>query len=132
VTASHEVRLVVAEIRRLSDLAAGAGPVADERFAGSLLSAVADLLKESLPCRGVDPVERARVVLALLSVHGVDLEPHAVAIARMRLAVAALRSLGLVRFDQMPPEVGWIIDQQTVWADALLPLDDPMQPYNRG
>jgi hypothetical protein len=42
---------------------------------------------------GRDPHEVVR--LALLAVHGVDLNPYAVAIARFRLLVAALRAAGL-------------------------------------
>ena len=45
---------------------------------------------------------RERVQRALDSVHGVDLNPFAVAIARFRLTVAALRASGLTRLPEAP------------------------------
>jgi SAM-dependent methyltransferase len=45
---------------------------------------------------------RERVQHALDSIHGVDLNPFAVAIARFRLTVAALRASGLTRLEQAP------------------------------
>jgi len=45
---------------------------------------------------------RERVQLALDAIHGVDLNPFAVAIARFRLTVAALRASGLPRLEQAP------------------------------
>ncbi|WP_345775100.1 Eco57I restriction-modification methylase domain-containing protein [Dietzia cinnamea] len=42
---------------------------------------------------GLDPAEHAR--LALESIHGVDINPFAVAIARFRLVVAALQAMGM-------------------------------------
>jgi SAM-dependent methyltransferase len=45
---------------------------------------------------------RERVQQALDSIHGVDLNPFAVAIARFRLTVAALRASGLTRLEQAP------------------------------
>ena len=46
--------------------------------------------------------ERERVQRALDSVHGVDLNPFAVAIARFRLTVAALQASGLVSLEEAP------------------------------
>ena len=46
--------------------------------------------------------ERERVQAALDSVHGVDLNPFAVAIARFRLTVAALQACGLTRLEDAP------------------------------
>jgi hypothetical protein len=43
-----------------------------------------------------------RVQLALDSIHGVDLNPFAVAIARFRLTVAALQACGLTSLEQAP------------------------------
>jgi hypothetical protein len=45
---------------------------------------------------------RERVQLALDAIHGVDLNPFAVAIARFRLTVAALRASGLTRLEDAP------------------------------
>lgn len=45
---------------------------------------------------------QARVQLALDAVHGVDLNPFAVAIARFRLTVAALRACGLTSLEDAP------------------------------
>jgi hypothetical protein len=45
---------------------------------------------------------RTRVQMALDSVHGVDLNPFAVAIARFRLTVAALRAGGIFQLKDAP------------------------------
>ena len=45
---------------------------------------------------------RARVQAALDAVHGVDLNPFAVAIARFRLTVAALQASGLTSLEEAP------------------------------
>lgn len=49
---------------------------------------------------GVD--ERERVQAALDSVHGVDLNPYAVAVARFRLTVAALQACRMTRLEEAP------------------------------
>lgn len=46
--------------------------------------------------------ERARVQNALDAVHGVDLNPYAVAVARFRLTVAALQACGMTRLEDAP------------------------------
>jgi hypothetical protein len=46
--------------------------------------------------------ERERVQAALDAVHGVDINPFAVAIARFRLTVAALRASGMSRLEEAP------------------------------
>ncbi len=45
---------------------------------------------------------RERVQTALDAIHGVDLNPYAVAIARFRLTLAALRASGLTRLEDAP------------------------------
>ncbi len=76
---------------------------------------------------GVAPAldERERVQRALDSIHGVDLNPFAVAIARFRLTVAALQASGLVRLEDAPAfryhlAVG---DSLLHGGDETLPLD---------
>ncbi|MFZ5869505.1 MAG: BREX-2 system adenine-specific DNA-methyltransferase PglX [Actinomycetota bacterium] len=46
--------------------------------------------------------ERARVQAALDAIHGVDINPYAVAISRFRLTVAALRASGMTRLEDAP------------------------------
>jgi hypothetical protein len=46
--------------------------------------------------------DRERVQLALNAVHGVDLNPYAVAIARFRLTVAALKASGMTSLEDAP------------------------------
>lgn len=46
--------------------------------------------------------ERERVQAALDAVHGVDINPFAVAIAKFRLTVAALRASGMSRLEEAP------------------------------
>lgn len=46
--------------------------------------------------------ERERVQAALDAVHGVDLNPYAVAVARFRLTVAALQACGMTRLEDAP------------------------------
>ena len=46
--------------------------------------------------------ERARVQSALDAIHGVDINPYAVAISRFRLTVAALRASGITRLADAP------------------------------
>jgi hypothetical protein len=107
----------------------------DPQRDGAHLAGVAALLEDTLPVPGVDPIERARVALSLMAVHGVDINPYAVAIARFRLIVEAERELGLsgqrIDDDQVPPEIGEIIRRNVGWGDSLLPADDPRQPFVR-
>lgn len=63
--------------------------------------------------QGVEP--REAVKRALAAVHGVDLNPFAVAIARFRLLVAALQAAGIRRLREAP---GWTFNLTT--GDALL------------
>ena len=66
-----------------------------------LLGAFARLLDRwDRQAPGLD--RQARVQLALDAVHGVDLNPFAVAIARFRLTVAALLACGLTSLEQAP------------------------------
>ncbi|MDI6517168.1 BREX-2 system adenine-specific DNA-methyltransferase PglX [Streptomyces coelicoflavus] len=61
-----------------------------------------------------------RVRAALESVHGVDLNPFAVAVARFRLLVAAMAASGLRTFEAAR-EYGWPI--QLAVGDSLLPTE---------
>ncbi len=66
-----------------------------------LLGAFDRLLAEwNTTAPGLD--ERERVQRALDHVHGVDLNPFAVAIARFRLTVAAMRAAGIARLQDAP------------------------------
>ncbi|MFC8617825.1 BREX-2 system adenine-specific DNA-methyltransferase PglX [Micromonospora purpureochromogenes] len=62
-----------------------------------------------------DPHERVR--LALDAVHGVDINPFAVAIARFRLLVSALRSCGVTTFAEA---VGYAFPLHLAVGDALI------------
>jgi hypothetical protein len=66
-----------------------------------LLGAFGRLNKEwQIKEPGTDP--RVRVQKALDSVHGIDLNPFAVAIARFRLTLAAMQAAGIARFKDAP------------------------------
>ncbi|MBG6104921.1 hypothetical protein IW249_005335 [Micromonospora vinacea] len=69
--------------------------------------------KQHAPNR--DPRERVR--LALDAVHGVDINPFAVAIARFRLLVAALRACDLKALDDT---VGYLLPLHIAVGDALI------------
>jgi hypothetical protein len=69
---------------------------------------------------GTNPVELVRRALA--AVHGVDLNPFAVAIARFRLLVAALRAAGVARVRSSP---AWPLNVFT--GDSLLFGPEPGQ-----
>lgn len=56
-------------------------------------------------------------------IHGVDLDPLCVHIARLRLVVAACDAAGVL------PYGAWGHKPQVMWADALLPADHEMQPF---
>jgi len=56
-----------------------------------------------------------RTTRALAAVHGVDINPFAVAIARFRLIVAAMKSMGLTSFSRMPE-----LDLNLVSGDSLI------------
>lgn len=64
-----------------------------------------------------EPARDVRVLVrdALARIAGVDVNPYAVAIARMRLAVAALRACGITRLADAPA-----FDLNVIVADALL------------
>lgn len=65
------------------------------------------------------PIEE-RVRRALGSVHGVDINPFAVAIARFRLIVAALKTLGLESLENAPD-----FALNLAAGDSLLPWNEP-------
>jgi hypothetical protein len=72
---------------------------------------------------------RDRVQRALDSIHGVDLNPFAVAIARFRLTVAALKASGLTRLKEAPAfdyhlAVGDSLIRHGVQTDLLADEDD--------
>ena len=58
---------------------------------------------------------RERVTRTLQSIHGVDLNPYAVAIARFRLLLAAMHADGVTRLDRCPK-----FDLQIACGDSLL------------
>ncbi|MET8503086.1 BREX-2 system adenine-specific DNA-methyltransferase PglX [Streptomyces sp. NPDC004787] len=66
----------------------------------------------------VDPYERVRA--ALESVHGVDLNPFAVAVARFRLLVAAMASSGMRTFAEAR-QYEWPV--QLAVGDSLMPTE---------
>lgn len=72
---------------------------------------------------------RERVQKALDSIHGVDLNPFAVAIARLRLTVAALKASGLTRLKDAPAfdyhlAVGDSLIRHGVQTDLLADQDE--------
>jgi hypothetical protein len=72
---------------------------------------------------------RERVQRALDSIHGVDLNPFAVAIARFRLTVAALKASGLTRLKDAPAfdyhlAVGDSLIRHGVQTDLLADVDE--------
>src|SRR5690625_2085094 len=67
---------------------------------GHFLLGAFDRLLQRWRGEGIDDAEAAR--RALESVHGVDINPFAVAIARFRLTVAALHALGLTSLAEAP------------------------------
>ena len=68
-------------------------------------------------------LDRARLVLA--SITGIDLDPLCVEIARLRLTIAACDAAGVLPYNPH----AWGFTLRVVWADALLPGDDPFQPF---
>ncbi|MBB5114468.1 hypothetical protein FHU28_004307 [Micromonospora echinospora] len=81
-----------------------------------VLGAFQRLLKEweqHAPNR--DPHERVR--LALDAVHGVDINPFAVAIARFRLLVAALRACSI---KTLPDSAGYVFPMRLAVGDSLI------------
>ncbi|TYB40418.1 BREX-2 system adenine-specific DNA-methyltransferase PglX [Micromonospora sp. AP08] len=78
-----------------------------------------------------DPHERVR--LALDAVHGVDINPFAVAIARFRLLVAALRASGV---KALPDSAGYVFPMHLAVGDSLIKRrqdmlfgEDPMTEF---
>ncbi|MEU5909665.1 BREX-2 system adenine-specific DNA-methyltransferase PglX [Micromonospora sp. NPDC047527] len=78
-----------------------------------------------------DPHERAR--LALDAVHGVDINPFAVAIARFRLLVAALRASGV---KTLADAAGYVLPMHLAVGDSLIKRrqamlfgEDPMTEF---
>jgi hypothetical protein len=73
-----------------------------------------------------DLVLRARHCLE--SIHGIELDPLALEIARLRLVVCACDAAGVLGYSAK-----WgfrpIVEHNVVWADALLPADHPLQPF---
>lgn len=79
-----------------------------------LLGAFARLCEERMRrAPGLDRKEAAR--LALAKIHGADINPYAVAIARFRLTLAYLEQAGLTRLAQAPS-----LPMNLVVADSLL------------
>lgn len=74
---------------------------------------------------GLDRGERVR--RALDSIHGVDLNPFAIAIARFRLTVAALRAAGLSALTDAPK-----FDYHLAIGDSLLGSTEPDPQFNLG
>jgi hypothetical protein len=72
-----------------------------------------------------------RAVRALESVHGVDINPFNVDLARWRLKTAALTYCGLVGPETYAAPPAWVgvVDRQVAWGDSLLPADDELQPF---
>ena len=111
-----------------------------------LLGAFRDLLAAWRDREPMQPVEElAR--RALRQVHGVDINPYAVAIARFRLVLAVLDAVGITRLDKAPdvrPKVAVAdsllhrlqeeqlrlsgelpFEQARTWGDDLFRLEDP-------
>ena len=79
-----------------------------------LLGAFRDLLKAWQKAEPLTPIEElAR--RALRQIHGVDINPYAVAIARFRLVLAVLDAVGTTRLDRAPA-----LRPKVVVADSLL------------
>ncbi|MCI2422751.1 BREX-2 system adenine-specific DNA-methyltransferase PglX [Saccharopolyspora sp. K220] len=70
-----------------------------------------------------------RVLSALESVHGVDINPFAATITRFRLLMRALQASGLSTFDSMN-ETAWKLNIAT--GDALLDLETHAKPLRQG
>lgn len=71
---------------------------------------------------GRPPAARAQKVLD--AIHGIDVDRMAVALCRFRLGYTAATAAGIA-----DRGAAWKIN--VAWGDALLPADDPLQPFNR-
>lgn len=77
------------------------------------------------------PTEIARAALG--SIYGIEINPFTADLARWRLKTEALTYAGIAGRESRrnPPEWVHVVDKQILWADGLLPLDHPMQPFNQ-
>lgn len=65
------------------------------------------------------------LIIVNCNIHGVDLDPLCVQIARLRLIVAACDAAGVL------PYGAWGHRPNVAWGDALLDASDPFQPFFR-
>jgi hypothetical protein len=70
------------------------------------------------------PVMRAQRILD--AIHGVDIDRMAVALCRFRLGYCAGLAARIPHLEAVPD---WRIN--VAWGDALLPAEDPLQPFRR-
>jgi hypothetical protein len=92
---------------------------------GQFVLGAFERLLEAWALRAPELLPGQRVLHALESVHGVDINPFAAAITRFRLLIRALQVSGLSTFDSMN-EAAWKLNIAT--GDALLDLEAHAKP----
>ena len=93
---------------------------------GHLLCQAFDRLWELWLAKQPD-MDRLELSLIIINcqIHGIDYDPLCVQMARLRLTAAACDAAGVL------PYGVWGHRPNVHWADALLPWDNELQPFNR-